>query len=481
MPDRLRNKWVIFSLVATGVFMSTLDSSIVNVALPAIMKDFNAPLNTVQWIMMIYLLTVSSLLLAFGRLADIKGRRWVFCRGFFLFALGSLFCGIAGNAGWLILARSFQGVGAAMLMACSTALVVDAFPLEERGKALGMTGTIVALGLTIGPALGGMILGFFSWRVIFYINIPIGVVTTVLAFYILKNTPADVARKEPFDWAGAGIIIVCFCSFIVAISRMYEWGFTSPGIGMLMIACLLSAWLFYRRETRISHPLFYPGLLKLRLFILPSLASMVLFIGLFITIFLMPFFLVYPMGFEMDHVGYIMVTPFISLFLISPVAGALSDRMGSRFLCTLGMLILAAALYLLIRLDADAPAFAIIWRLSIVGIGAAVFTSPNNSAIMTVVPLEYRGIAAGTLASARNLGMVLGVGIAGLIFNTMFRHLTHGKTLTVYQPPMHTAFMTAFRSALFAGLIVACVGGVISYLRGPEKVRSNQGSGFEPN
>ena len=167
------SKWLVLSLVAVGIFMSTLDGSIVNVALPTIMTELGVPLTTVKWVVIIYLLTVSSLLLFFGRLSDLQGRRRVYSRGLAVFSLGSLFCGLSPDVTWLIASRALQGVGAAMIMACTPALVVDVFPLKERGRALGMVGMVVAGGLTMGPALGGILLQFFHWRVIFYINVPV--------------------------------------------------------------------------------------------------------------------------------------------------------------------------------------------------------------------------------------------------------------------------------------------------------------------
>ena len=173
--------WLIFSLVAIGIFMATLDGSIVNIALPSIMTDFEVELATIQWVVMIYLLTVTSLLLSFGRLSDIRGRRIVYSLGLFLFSFGSLFCGLAQSAQWLIISRFFQGLGAAMTMACTPALIVDTFPETERGRALGMMGSVVASGLTAGPVLGGLLIHYFSWRAIFYINIPIGLLTAAAA------------------------------------------------------------------------------------------------------------------------------------------------------------------------------------------------------------------------------------------------------------------------------------------------------------
>jgi EmrB/QacA subfamily drug resistance transporter len=473
--DSYPNKWFVFSLVGIGVFMSSLDGSIVNIALPVIMKDLQVPLSTVGWVMMIYLLTVSSLLLTFGRLSDIKGRRWVYCRGFLIFSLGSLFCGVARSAIWLIAARSFQGIGAAMIMACSPALVVDIFNASERGKALGMVGTVVAAGLTMGPALGGLILNYYSWRVIFYINIPIGIVTTVIAAAILKGGKGDIARAEPFDWAGAVLLAICFSALLITMTRIYDWGFGSTRILLFMGVSALSGVWFVRVETRINHPIFDPSLLKIRLFILPSLSGMILFVSLFAMIFLMPFYLVHPSGFSMDKAGYIMVTPFVLLFFVSPLSGALSDRIGSRLLCTMGMMVMTVGLLFLSRLSPSNSVFPIVWRLALVGIGTAIFTSPNSSAVMSAVYSERRGVAAGTVATARNLGMVMGVALAELIFSSIFSALSGGHSLKVYKTELEPIFMGAFRYAMLAAGLVAAIGIIVAFLRGPEQVRFEVG------
>ena len=461
-------KWLVFWLVAVAVFMSTLDGSIVNVALPAIMKDLAEPLPVVEWILMIYLLTVSSLLLPMGRLSDIRGRRWVYCRGFLIFSLGSLLCATAQQVGWLIAARTIQAVGAAMLMACSPALVVDIFPKSERGRTLGMVGTVVAAGLTSGPALGGLLLGFFSWRVIFYVNIPIGLLAAVMAWRILKGGKGDVTRPEPFDKGGAAVLGGCFTSGILVLTHAHDWGYASAATVSLTMVCIVCALLLCRIESRSANPLFEPLLFRIRLFVLPAISAMILFVGLFIMIFLMPFYLSYPAGFSIDRVGYTMVIPFAFLFFVSPAAGALSDRIGSRWLCTGGMLIQAAALFSFTSLTADAPFRAIAWRLALMGIGTAVFTSPNNATVLSAVPLRYRGIASATTATVRNLGMVVGVALGGHIFNSVFYTLSDGLSLQAYGPRLEPVFMAAFRQAMLAGALVAIAGVVAAALRGPE-------------
>jgi len=468
------NKWIVFALTAVAVFMSTLDSSIVNVALPTIMKNLQSPMTTIEWVVVIYLLTVSSLLLAFGRLSDIKGRRWVYSRGFIIFVLGSFFCAVSPDVAWLISARSFQGIGAAMLMACSPALIIDIFPVAERGKALGTVGTVVASGLTIGPALGGVILDLFSWPVIFYINIPIGIAAAVLAAKILKGGRADVVRREPFDWPGALLLVICLCTFIVGLTHFQAWGYRSMRIVLLFSISILCAAALVRVERRSAYPIFDPALFTIRLFILPILAAVILFASLFSITFLMPFYLIHPSGLPVDRVGYMMVIPFVFLFFVSPVAGTISDRIGSRLLCTLGMVVLVFSLFCLAALDGRACRLSIAWRLALAGVGIALFLPPNSAVALSAVPSDRRGIASGTVATARNLGMVLGVATSALIFNSIFQSLSGGLPFKVYHSALEPHFMTAFRHALQAGGLVAVGGVVVTFLRGRESNASSE-------
>jgi EmrB/QacA subfamily drug resistance transporter len=462
--------WFVFLMVAIGIFMATLDGSIVNIALPAIMADFEVELATIQWVVMIYLLTVTSLLLSFGRLSDIRGRRIVYSSGLFLFSLGSLFCGMAPSAHWLILSRFFQGLGAAMTMACTPALIVDTFPEAERGRAIGMMGSVVAAGLTAGPVLGGLLIHYFSWRAIFYVNIPIGLLTAAGVFFLLKGGKADITRPETFDWPGAAILAVLLGSFLMAITHAYDWGYFATPTLLLMTTCILAAACLLFVETRVRHPILSRSLFAIRLFSLPIVAAVILFVCLFSLVFLMPFYLIHPRGYPVNTVGAIMACIFVALFVVSPFSGALFDRIGSRFLCTFAMALIACSLFSLSFLPAKASFFSIIWRLSLAGIGTAVFLPPNSAAAFSAVAPENRGVASATVAAARNLGMVLGVAIAGAIFNSVFYNLSNGMSLKEYTPLLEGIFMDSFHFVMRGGGIIAILGMIISFLRGPERM-----------
>ncbi|VFQ43255.1 MFS transporter [Desulfoluna butyratoxydans] len=468
MKEHSPGKWTVFALVTTGSFMSTLDSSIVNVALPTLMGRLNTTMVTIEWVVLIYLIAFTSLILSFGRLSDIVGRRMVLVGGHGLFTLSSLLCALSPSVGALIAARALQGTGAAMIMSCSQALIVDAFPENERGKALGSIATVVAAGLTSGPAVGGFILTHFSWRMIFAVNIPVGLTVAVLAARILKGSEADTRRDEPFDLPG-GLLIALSCgALFTGLTHAHAWGYTSFRVLGLTGTAIALALVFVAHENRTAHPVMDPSLFKERIFRLPVLSAITLYTALFTMVFLMPFYLLFPMGYSEAQVGTVMTIPFALLFVVPPFSGALADRMGSRILCVLGMGILSLALALL-AWPTEVTAFPpIAFKLALAGFGVALFLPPNNTTIMSSVPAPRRGVASSVVGAARNLGMVTGVALAGAVFNHTYTALSGANGLSTYTQALQGPFLTAFRYALFCGAATAALGSLLAWLRGPD-------------
>ena len=471
MTPEYEKKWKIFFLVATSIFMSTLDSSIVNVALPYVMQDFKTGIQTIQWVVLIYLVTVSSFLLTFGRLSDIKGRKSVYVWGFAIFTTGSLLCAISHTPWGLVGSRIVQGFGASMLMACSPALIIDAFPAAERGKALGMIGAVVAAGLTTGPVAGGFILEYLSWRFIFYINLPIGVAAVVAGWLILKPESSARGSLEPMDKAGSVLWVIVLSSLIVFMTQLSRWGIMSMGSFVSAALIALAGGCFVVTEAKSEYPLFDLNLLKIKLFIFPVIASSILFAALFVMVFMMPFYLTYPCGFSASKTGSIMIVPFLFLLFVSPVSGILYDKLGSKWLCAAGMTLLMVSLVSLTTLHPSMGVLSILWRIALAGIGTALFVSPNNTAIMGSVPLSRRGTASGTVATARNLGMVIGVALTGLIFTISFSRLTNGSSLENYQVIMEPYFMVSFKRTMGMGALLSALGIGITFARGKEVTR----------
>ncbi|WP_043807575.1 MFS transporter [Desulfatibacillum aliphaticivorans] len=463
--DSAIGKWFVFGIVGVGIFMSTLDGSIVNIALPSILKSYGVSLSTIRWVPLVYLLTISCLLLSFGRFSDMIGRRRVYTRGLFVFSLGSLLCGLAGSAGVLITARSLQGMGAAMIMSCTPALIADNFPPEERGMAMGMIGAVVASGLTVGPALGGLILEHFSWHWIFFINLPVGLGAIIAANRVLKESQASGPR-ESFDWIGALLLALVFGSFTLAISMGKEMGWTSVPIVGLIAAFAVGAVFFIFVEVKAPHPLVDLELFRIRLFACALCAAVTLFISLFCLIFLMPFYLKYPGGFSDAGAGGMLVVPFLFMLVGAPLFGAMSDRLGSRLLCTLGMLMLSASFFSFMFMEPTTDIFPIFWRLALAGFGTSLFTSPNNAAAITAVPVNRRGIASALIATARNMGMVMGIAMASTVFTAVYVSIYPGATLDSYSAEHMEGFMAAFHQAMMCGGFAALTGAVLAALRG---------------
>ncbi len=469
MKAGIEKKWKIFFLVGTSIFMSTLDSSIVNVALPFMMQDLGSNIQIIQWVVLSYLLTVSALLLTFGRLSDIKGRKLVYVTGFLFFTGGSGLCGMSGTPWGLIMARAVQGIGASMLMACSPALIVDVFPANERGRALGMVGAVVAAGLTTGPVVGGMILEYLSWRYIFFINLPVGIAAAIGGCILLSGHSDSQKSHEPMDITGSLILMVFLSALILMLTQLPAWGGLSIQTFSLAGLSAMAGIGFVINEKRSSYPLFDMNLLSIRLFVYPVLASAVLFAALFVIIFMMPFFLTYPCGFSAYKIGMIMIVPFLFLLVISPLSGMLYDRFGSRWLCMIGMGLVGLSLFSLSVLDPDDGIWQILWRIALAGIGTALFVSPNNTTTMSHVPAQRRGIASAAVATARNIGMVMGVALAGLVFNSSFLAMTGGATLEEYTGSMKLFFMASFQRVMVTGMVLAGVGMVVTWARGKEK------------
>jgi MFS family permease len=264
----------------------------------------------------------------------------------------------------------------------------------------------------------------------------------------------------------------------MAITHAYDWGYFSfPTLSLLTISILAAIFLLYV-ETRVRHPILSRALFSIRLFSMPILSAVILFICLFTLVFLMPFYLIHPGGYPANVVGGIMASIFVALFIVSPLSGALYDSIGSRLLCTLAMAIIACSLFSLATIPADASLFSIIWRVSLAGIGTAVFLPPNSAAAFAVPP-ESRGVASATVAAARNLGMVLGVAITGAIFNSVFYNLSNGLSLKEYHPALEGIFMNSFHFVMMAGGFIAIFGMIIAFLRGPEQTVSHESPHFE--
>lgn len=411
----LHYKWLVMGVVALGTLMATIDSSVVNIALPVISRYFHATITSVIWVTLSYLLTVTVLLLVFGRLGDLLGRQRVYGWGFLVFTGGSALCGLSRSLGQLVFFRAVQAVGAAMMFSNGAAIITAVFPASERGRALGINGSIVSTGLTIGPSLGGFLLDWAGWRSIFYINLPIGLGAMSAMRFLLPPEEASPLRPR-FDFLGAFLLGVGLLSFTLALTRSDQIGWHSPWIAGGLLLAGLSLGAFVGQERRAAHPMIDLNLFRNRLFTAANLAGFLNFVAGFFNVLLMPFYLQQLKGFSPSHAGLIMTAVPLTTVFVAPFSGWLSDRLGSRGLSSTGLFINAAGLWWLSRLDGSASPADVVLRLVLVGIGNGLFQSPNNSAIMGSVPRARLGVASSFIALVRNLGMVTGLSLAGAVF-----------------------------------------------------------------
>jgi EmrB/QacA subfamily drug resistance transporter len=449
-------KWWVLLAVGVGTFMSALDGSVVNTVLPVMAGSFGSDIATIQWVVTLYLLVVSGLLLSFGRLGDLRGHKTVYVTGFVVFVLGSALCGLAPTAGVLIGCRALQAVGAAMLFANSPAILTRNFPPAQRGQALGLRATLTYLGQMVGPFLGGWLAVQFSWRAVFYINVPVGLLALFLSLHFIpRDSPTDHAER--FDLAGALTFMVGLVALLLGLNQGHALGWASPPILAVLALAGLLLGTFVVIERRVPYPMLDLGLFRRRLFLAAASSAVLNFLCVYGILFLLPFYLIQGRDLSPAQAGLLLTMQPLVMIVVAPLSGTLSDRIGSRLPATLGMAILAVALFLLSRLGPHSSVGDVVVPLAIAGLGTGIFISPNNSALMGAAPRHQQGIAAGILATARNVGMMLGVGLVGAIFTTV---LAQGEVIC---PP------TALFGAVDAGFLVATgaaiLGGLISVVR----------------
>ncbi|MDF1531300.1 MAG: MFS transporter [ANME-2 cluster archaeon] len=459
-PDP-KYKWRAMLVVSIGIFMATLDGSIVNIALPTLTDYFSTDILTIEWVILSYLVTITTLLLTLGRLSDMYGRKPVFSLGLLIFSLGSGLCSLSASANQLIAFRVVQGLGAAMVMANGPAIITDVFPHTERGKAMGLIGTVVSIGSMAGPALGGFLIHLWGWQSIFYINIPIGLLGTVYALRTLQTDQPRAGQK--FDIPGAVFMFMCLISLLLVITRGQELGWDSPAIlGLsVMFAVFLAG--FVMAEKKVDQPMVELSLFKNRPFSASNASGLLSFVAMFTVILLMPYYLEKILGYNPSHVGMALIAVPLVMALVAPISGWISDKTNSFILSSIGMGVSCLALFLLGNLDQNATFPDIVVRLGMIGLGMGLFQSPNNSIVMGSVPKNRLGIAGGMLGMVRNLGMVTGVAISGAVFTSGFQS-NQAAGLTY-----EASFLGGFHNAFMVAAVISGVGIIMSLMRGKSR------------
>jgi EmrB/QacA subfamily drug resistance transporter len=445
-----RARWGVLLAIGLGTFMSALDGSVVNIILPVVRQQFSASVAAVEWVLTVYLLVISGLLLSVGRLGDLRGHRSVYAAGFLVFLLGSALCGLSPSVSFLIGARGVQAIGAAMLMANAPAILTKSFPAEMRGRALGLQATMTYLGLTIGPSIGGWLATALGWRWVFYINLPVGLGALLLALRFVPRDSGNGARQA-FDLRGAVTFALGLVSLLLALNQGHAWGWTSPATIGLMVGSVILLLVFLCMERTALAPMLDLSLFGRRTFSAAAGSALLNYVCVYVLLFLLPFYLLQARGLSTAQAGLLLTAQPLTMAIVAPLSGSVSDRIGTRLPSVLGMGLLAVGLFLLSGLAADTPSLVFVAMLGAAGLGIGIFVSPNNSALMGAAPAHRQGIAAGVLALARNVGMVIGVGIAGAIYTTVLSHSGGSETAAILDA-VRVSYLLA------AGIAVAGMG-----------------------
>lgn len=407
-------KWWVMLAVAMGVFLGTIDGSIVNVALPTFVADLRTTFPVVQWVVLAYLLTLATLVLGIGRLGDIVGKKPIYTAGFAVFTLGSVLCGLSPTVGWLIASRVLQAIGAAMIFALGFALVTEAFPPGERGRALGIQGALVSVGIVVGPTIGGLLIDTLGWRWIFFVNLPIGIIGTVTAIRYVPNVPPH--GGERFDFLGAGVFLVTLLSFLLGLTFGQTRGFAHALPLGLLAAAAVGLPLFVAIERSAEHPMLDLTLFRNRLVSANLLAGWASFAAIGGVFLLLPFYLTNVLGHPPLETGLLLASAPLALGISAPAAGSISDRIGPWPVILVGLAVLLASYLLMTTLGPSTSSVGYLATMAPVGLGMGIFQSPNNSAIMGAVPPRRLGVTSGLLTITRITGQLSGISILGAVW-----------------------------------------------------------------
>jgi EmrB/QacA subfamily drug resistance transporter len=459
-----------------GAFMAPLDGSIVSVALPSIASTFKMGYAEVIWVPIAYLLCLTALLLTFGRLSDIRGRKSFFAFGFLLFTVASALCGLSQNGGELIVCRGAQGMGSAMIGATSAAIVTEVFPSEKRGRALGVNTLAVYTGLSVGPTLGGVLVQSLGWRSIFYVNVPIGIIVIAVAATKLRRTAKARSLGERFDFFGAtsfisGLSLVLLGLTLVGtipLTNAFVVGAVPSGLGLLAVFLVIE-------QRRGEKALLNLGLFRgNRLFAAANLSALLNYSAFFAVPYFLSFYLQRLIGYSPITAGLILISMPVPMALLSPISGWLSDRFGSRLFASIGMGLICASLVLMSQLGLNTPLSYVIGTLFMMGVGMGLFSAPNTSSVMGSVERPSLGAASGTLSTMRFMGQSLSLAIMGAVAATVVPPNVLSAVLvgTVGNMVPTNAFLKGESRAFLVAAAVALVGTFTSTVRGNGRKRN---------
>ena len=465
---KIKKEWAILLTVLPMTFMTTLDSSIVNVALPTMAKELNTSMAGIEWVVTSYLIVICATILLFGKLGDILGKTRIFKFGIGVFTIGSLLCGLSNTLFMLILSRIVQAIGAGAAMATNQGIITETFPPNERGRALGMTGTAVALGTMVGPTLGGLIVSIAPWEYIFLINIPIGILVYIGVIKILpfKKKASDFT----IDVKGSILFMISITLLFTSINFGQSLGFTNMFIVMSFIISLILFAIFIRVEKNSDNPMLDIKIFKNRLFSLSIFCGFTSFISIGAVNIILPFYYQDVLSLSPSSAGLMMTVSPIILAVVAPLSGYLSDKMGSEKISALGLSILSIGIISLVLFNVNTPLIVVGILVGLLSLGSGIFQSPNNSLIMSTVEKNELGIAGSINGLVRNLGTTTGIALStSILYSRMSSKL--GYKVSGYVDGRADVFVYAMRF-VFIGIGVIClIGAILSVIRVIKRIK----------
>ena len=462
-------KWWTLGAMCLSMFMIMLDSTVVNVALPSIQKDLKTSVNQLEWVVNGYTLSFAALLVTGGRLGDIFGRRLIFQIGVAVFAISSATAGLAQDPTMLVVSRIAEGIGGALMMPATLSIITDAFPAEERGKAIGMWAGISGLALSFVTLAGVFLTEQVTWLAIFYINVPIDVVALIAAFTVVRESRDEKAERT-IDYVGVVLLTVALTAFVLALIEGNEWGWGSGREIALLVAGAAATVLFLINESRVSAPIVDFTFFKSRNFVGANTVATIISFAMMGSFFFLAIYLQDLLGYSALETGVRFLPTTVVLVIAAPIAGRVADQIGSRLPMVLGLVITAFALYLFSRMDASTTYNDLLPAWILLGIGIGLTMSPMSTAAMNAVPVDKAGVASGTLQMFRMVGGTIGVAATGAIFQSRLGEF-NPAALATGGPTAAENFTDALGAAMALGAVVTAVGAVIAavVIRGKPK------------
>ncbi|HEX3014596.1 MAG TPA: MFS transporter [Methanobacterium sp.] len=411
--DDYRKKWRVLLAVSIGTMMVPINSSITNVSLPTIASFFAVNVATAEWVLTSYLIMFIGLVLFFARFGDFYGHEKLFFGGLIGFVISSLLCSLSPSIMALIIFRGVQGVTGAMVLSVSMVIIEKSFPLRYLGKAFGIYSVAIAAGLTMGPAIGGIMDSLFGWRSIFLINVPIGIMAFTICYFTLKR---GKSKKVKWDIPGTILQFTYFLLLIYSLNLIEESQYTTAAVTGFFSAVAFI--LFVNTELKSKNPMMKLQLFKNKIFSAFNISLHFNYICMYLMLFVMPFYLQKVLHLNSGVTGTVLTASPIVMMLMASVSGSMSDRLGSRIPVFFGSVICMIAMLLMTQLTTSSTTFDVFWRLALLGLGAALFQAPANKTLMSTLPSENAGMASGVIATVRNMGMVFAVCYGGLLIHS---------------------------------------------------------------